>query len=60
VVGLITFTMLVLLRDAIKDYATFLIFAVGLAVLFKWKSRINVPVLVVVAAAVGLLLFSVR
>ena len=55
VVGLITFTMLVLFRDAVKDYVTFAIFVVGLLILFKWKSKMNVPVVVIGAGAAGLL-----
>lgn len=53
VVGLIAATTLVLLRDALTDIPAAIIFGVGLVVLFRWKSKLNVPVVVVVAAIVG-------
>lgn len=58
VVGLIAATTLVLLRTAIPDVPALLIFAVGLVILFRWKSKLNVPVVVLGAAVVGLLLMN--
>jgi len=58
VVGLIAATTLVLLRTAIPDVPALLIFAVGLVILFRWKSKLNVPVVVLGAAVVGLLLVN--
>lgn len=59
VVGLITATTLVLLRDAITDIPALIIFATGLVVLFRWKSKLSVPVVVVVAAIAGLLIQAI-
>ena len=53
VVGLIAATTLILLRTAIIDLPALLIFAVGLVVLFRWKSKANVPVVVPGAALAG-------
>jgi chromate transporter len=53
VVGLIAASTVTLLRDAITDWPAFGIFAIGLLVLFRWKSRFNVPVVVLGAALVG-------
>lgn len=55
VVGLIAATTLVLLRTAITDLPALVIFAIGLVVLFRWKSKLNVPVVVIGAAVAGLL-----
>jgi chromate transporter len=56
VVGLITATTLALLRAAIPDLPALVIFAVGLVVLFRWKSKLNVPVVVLTAALAGLVI----
>jgi chromate transporter len=53
VVGLIAATTIVLLRAAITDLPALLIFAVGLVVLFRWKSKASIPVVVVGAALAG-------
>ncbi|MBC8099000.1 MAG: chromate efflux transporter, partial [Armatimonadetes bacterium] len=58
VVGLIAATTLVLLRAAITDVPTLLIFAVGLFVLFRWKHKLNVPAVVLAAGVVGLLVVN--
>ncbi|MCI0712795.1 MAG: chromate efflux transporter [Chloroflexi bacterium] len=58
VVGLIAATTLVLLRDAITDLPALVIFGAGLLVLFRWKSKLNVPVVVLAAALAGLLISS--
>lgn len=59
VVGLIVATTLVLLRSAIVDLPALVIFCVGLFILFRWKSKLNVPVVVLSAAAAGLLISGV-
>ncbi len=58
VVGLIAATTLVLLRSAIVDLPALVIFGVGLFILFRWKSKMNVPVVVLGAAVAGLLISS--
>ena len=58
VVGLIAATTLVLLRDAITDLPALVIFGAGLLVLYRWKSKLNVPVVVLAAALAGLLIAS--
>jgi chromate transporter len=58
VVGLISATMLLLLREAISDLSALAIFSVGLLILFRWKSKISVPVVVLGAAAAGLIISS--
>lgn len=60
VVGLIAATTVMLLRVAITDIPTLLIFAAGLFVLFRWKSKMNVPVVVLAAALAGLLVMSLQ
>jgi chromate transporter len=55
VVGLIAATTIVLLRSAIVDLPALVIFGIGLFILFRWKSKMNVPVVVLGAAAAGLL-----
>jgi chromate transporter len=54
VVGLIAAITIVLLRAAIVDIPALIIFWVGLFILFRWKSKINVPVVVLGAAVLGL------
>lgn len=58
VVGLIAATTIVLLRSAIIDLPALVIFSVGLLILFRWKSKMNVPVVVLGAAVAGLLISS--
>jgi chromate transporter len=53
VVGLIAATTLILLRTAITDLPALLIFAVGLLVLFRWKAKASIPVVVLGAALAG-------
>lgn len=57
VVGLITATGLVLIRDAISSGLSVLIFLVGIVVLFRWNSKASVPVVVLGAGLVGLLAY---
>jgi chromate transporter len=57
VVGLIGATTVVLLRSAIVDLPALLIFVVGLFILFRWKSKMAVPAVVLCAALAGVLLF---
>ncbi|MDP9312991.1 MAG: chromate efflux transporter [Chloroflexota bacterium] len=57
VVGLIAATTIELFRTAITSIPAFLIFAVALLVLFRWKSKLATPVIVLAAAVVGVLLF---
>jgi chromate transporter len=59
VVGLISATALVLIRVAITDLPALLIFAVGLLILFRWKSKLNVPIVVLAAAVAGLIVMGV-
>lgn len=58
VVGLIAATTIVLLRSALVDLPAVLIFLVGLFILFRWKSKMSVPVVVLGAALAGLLVSS--
>lgn len=60
VVGLIAATTVALLRVGIPDIPALLIFAVGLFVLFRWKSKMNVPAVVLAAALAGLLVTGLR
>lgn len=60
VVGLISATTLVLLRAGVTDIPTLIIFLVGLVVLFRWKSKANVPLVVLGAAVAGLILFNLN
>lgn len=53
VVGLISVTALTLLRDAITSPPAAVIFAVSLLLLFRWKSKIAVPLIVLGAAVIG-------
>jgi len=59
VVGLIAATTLGLLRAAITDLPALGIFAVGLVILFRWKSKLNVPVVVIGAAIAGRLVSGI-
>ncbi|MBL8162056.1 MAG: chromate transporter, partial [Anaerolineae bacterium] len=59
VVGLIAATTLVLLRAAISDWSALLIFAVGLVILFRWKSKLSVPIIVLAAGLVGMMVTGV-
>lgn len=58
VVGLIAATTIVLLRSALVDLPAVLIFLVGLFILFRSKSKMSIPVVVLGAAFTGLLIFS--
>jgi chromate transporter len=58
VVGLIAATTIVLLRSSLIDLPALIIFGVGLFILYRWKSKMNVPVVVLCAAVAGLLISS--
>jgi chromate transporter len=57
VVGLIAATTLDLGRAAITGLSPFLIFAIALIVLYRWKAKVAVAVVMLGAGAAGLLLF---
>jgi chromate transporter len=59
VVGLIAATTITFLPNITRDIPSFLIFAVGLVVLFRWKSKWVTPIVVFGAAIVGLVVFRV-
>lgn len=58
VVGLIAAVSIMLAITTLTDLPKLLIFAVALIVLFRWKSKLNVPMVVLCAGLVGLLLFQ--
>jgi chromate transporter len=58
VVGLIAATTIVLLRSALVDLPAVFIFLVGLFMLFRWKSKMSVPSVVLAAALAGLVISS--
>ncbi|MFP2905944.1 chromate efflux transporter [Pyxidicoccus sp. 3LFB2] len=58
VVGLIAATTVTLLRASLTGVASVAVFAVALALLYRWKSRYAIPAIVLGAAVVGLLLFQ--
>ncbi len=60
VVGLIAATTVNLLRATLTGVTAVAVFAVALALLYRWKSRYAIPAIVFGAAAVGLVLFLVR
>jgi chromate transporter len=53
VVGLIAGTTLVLLRTSVTSAETAIVFALALGVLFKWKGRVVVPLVICAAALWG-------
>jgi chromate transporter len=59
VVGLIVATLFDLGRAAIKDGWSLVIFAVALALLYGWKSKAAIPVVVIGAGVLGWLVFAV-
>ncbi len=58
VVGLISATALFLFRDAITTLPAFGIFLLALVVLYRWKAKAAVAVVVLGAGLLGILLFS--
>lgn len=54
VVGLIAGTAGVLLRTSLTSLSPVLVFALALAVLFKWQSRLLVPLVIGAAAVWGM------
>jgi chromate transporter len=56
VVGLIAATAVVLVRSALVDIPALAIFVIGLLVLFRWKSKMSVPMVVLSAALAGWLI----
>ena len=57
VVGLITVTAITLGIAAIPNLPALLIFAVALLIIFRWKSKLAVPAIIVMAGAAGALVF---
>jgi len=53
VVGLIAVTAIELVKNGVGDFLTAAIFVTGLVLLFRWKSRFAIPVLVIGAGCVG-------
>jgi chromate transporter len=53
VVGLIAGTTLVLLRTSVTSVETAIVFALALGVLFKWKGRLLVPLVICAAGFWG-------
>ena len=53
VVGLIAGTLIVLLRITVTDLPTAIIFALGLLVLSRWKSKWNTPAIMLIGAGIG-------
>ena len=60
VVGLISATSLGLLGTALRDIPSIVIFCVGLILLYRWKSKMVVPVVVLVGGLIGLILVGLR
>jgi chromate transporter len=60
VVGLIAATAVELLRAALPDLPAVLIFTLSLVVLYIWKSKAAVAVVVLMAGVLGLLIHSIR
>lgn len=59
VVGLVAATTVVLLRSALSDAASIVLFFVAGVTLFRWKSKLSVPVVILGAALVGFALDAV-
>ncbi len=57
VIGLIGITTIELLQVGVTSLTSFGIFAVALLVLYLWKSKIAIPVVVICSGMVGLLFF---
>jgi len=60
VVGLISATSLGLLGTALRDIPSIVIFCVGLILLYRWKSKMVVPVVVLAGGLIGLILVGLR
>jgi len=58
VIGLIAFTALGLLREAIPDIPTLIIFALALFTLYRWKAKAAVAAVMLGAGVLGLLLIG--
>jgi chromate transporter len=58
VVGLISATALTLLNESVRDLPSWVIFALGLLLLFRWKAKWAVAVVVVGAGVLGWLLYG--
>jgi chromate transporter len=57
VVGLISATALTLLNESVRDLPSWIVFALGLLLLFRWKAKWAVAVVVVGAGVLGWLLY---
>jgi chromate transporter len=58
VVGLIAVTTLTLARSAIPNWQAAVLFVAALVVVYRWKSKLTIPVIMVGAGLVGWLWFS--
>jgi chromate transporter len=58
VVGLITATAIALIPTCITGASGLVIFATGLFILYVWKSKLVIPLVVALAAAAGLVFFT--
>lgn len=56
VIGLIAGTAIFLFVGIANDIPSLIIFAIGLFILYKWRSKASVPVLVIAAGLVGLVI----
>jgi chromate transporter len=58
VVGLIAVTTFALARTAIPDWRAGILFVAALLVVYRWKSKLAIPVIMVAAGLIGWLWFS--
>jgi chromate transporter len=58
VIGLIAVTTIHLLQSGVTNLAAFGIFAVSLSILYLWKSKIAIPIMVMCAGVIGMVLAS--
>jgi len=58
VVGLIAITTITLARSAITNWPSVVIFAVALLVVYRWKSKLAIPAIMVSAGLIGWLWFN--
>jgi chromate transporter len=58
VVGLIAITTITLARSAITNWQSAVIFAVALFVIYRWKSKLAIPAIMVSAGLIGWLWFN--
>ena len=58
VVGLIVVTTFTLARTAITDWRAAVIFAAALVAVYRWKSKLSIPAIMVGAGLIGWMWFS--